>query len=83
MGQALFLDTSPIRYQVSVIGYKRYFPTPNEPNIKQRMAKLKQTLSKETMILAFNGKGIYIFKTLKNMQELVATSTSNKMGPLS
>lgn len=46
MSQTPFLDTSPIRYLVSSLGYKRYFPPPNEPSIW--MTKSKQVLSKET-----------------------------------
>jgi len=35
MGQAPFLDTSSIKYLVPSLGFKRYFPIPNDPNIMQ------------------------------------------------
>jgi len=62
MGQTSFLDTSFIRYLVPSLGFKRYFPIPNDQNIMQWMAKTK-ALSKETKILAINGINMYIFKT--------------------
>ena len=46
MGQASFLNTSSIRYLVPILGFKRYFPIPNDPNIIQWMVKTKQVLSK-------------------------------------
>jgi len=59
MGQASFLDTSSIRYLVPSLGFKRYFPIPNDSNI-MRWIKTKQALSEETKILAINGRSIYI-----------------------
>ena len=45
MGQVPFLDTSFIRYLVPILGFKRYFPIPNDPNIMQWMVKTKQALN--------------------------------------
>ena len=60
MGQTPFLDTSSIRHLVPILGFKRYFPIPNDPNIMQWMVKTEQALSKEIRILAINGRSIYI-----------------------
>jgi len=61
MDQAPFLGTSSIKYLVPILGFKIYFSIPNDPNIMQWMVKTKQALSKETKILAINGRSIYIY----------------------
>jgi len=45
MGQVPFLDTCSIRYLVQILGFNRYFPIPNDPNIMQWMGKTKQALN--------------------------------------
>jgi len=47
MGQVSFLDSSSIRYLISSLAFKRYFPMPNDPNIMQWMVKTKHALNKE------------------------------------
>jgi len=69
MGQASFLKSSSIRYLVPNLGFKRHFPILNKPSIMQWVAKSKQALSKETKILAFNGRNMYIFKTFEETRE--------------
>jgi len=69
MGQALFLDTSSIRYIVQSLGFKRYFSIPNDQNIMQWIVKTKQTLSKETKTLTINGKSIYIYIYIQNIHK--------------
>jgi len=49
MSQAVFLDTSFIRYFVSVLDYKRYFQIPNESNINLSDQTIIN-ISKETSI---------------------------------
>jgi len=44
------------------------------------MAKPMQALSEETRRVAFNEKGIYIFKSLQLHKSAVATSNLNKNG---
>jgi len=69
MGQTSFLDTSSIRYLVPSLGFKRYFPIPNKPCIKQCMTKSKQALSNYIKTPAFDGRRMYIFKTFNNTRE--------------
>ena len=54
--------------------------TPNEPKIIQWMGKSMQALSEETRRLAFNERGIYIFKALQLHKSAVVTSNPNKNG---
>jgi len=62
LGQKKIGLTSSIRYLVLSLCFKICSSIPNEPSIKVWMAKSKQALSKETIILVFNGRDLYIFK---------------------